>query len=71
MMEGEFQAIDGPFYAPNRVRRVRVDRLHDMPGFWKCTDLATGESLAVAFEKLIVKQPTTKKPEVESDENGS
>jgi hypothetical protein len=43
---------DGPSYAPNFKRVVRVHRKSDIPGFWACTDFITGELLTIHESKL-------------------
>lgn len=45
--------IDGPFYAPNHKRVVRVIRKSDTPGSWLCRDYKTGEELVMQEGKLI------------------
>lgn len=50
------EAIDGPFYAPNKVRRVGILREADVPGFVRCVDLDTKERLMVHRGKLMAQK---------------
>lgn len=59
----EMQAMDGPFYAPNRYRRVEVLRPADVPGFAHCRDLDSGEALTVHLSKLVEPAPAAAKGE--------
>jgi hypothetical protein len=48
------KTIDGPFYAPNYKRTVRVHRSSTLtPGSWECTDFVTGELLVIQESKLL------------------
>lgn len=45
-------AKDGPDYAPNRFRRVVLDRMADTPGFFRCWDVDARVFVTVAQGKL-------------------
>jgi hypothetical protein len=47
------ETFDGPSYAPNHKRTVRVHKPSDVPGAWVCTDFKTGELLVIQEAKLI------------------
>lgn len=46
--------IDGPSFAPNFKRTIRVHRRSDVPGAWNCTDFLTGEVLTIQESKLLM-----------------
>lgn len=52
--------IDGPFYAPNHNRTVRVIEPSDAPGSWRCVDFTTGEPLIMQESKLLQSLKTMK-----------
>jgi hypothetical protein len=46
--------VDGPFYAPNHKRTIRVQRPSPtIPQGWECTDFVTGELLVIQESKLL------------------
>lgn len=48
------KTVDGPFYAPNMKRTVRVHRpCPSLHGSWECTDFVTGELLVMQESKLL------------------
>ena len=48
------KTVDGPFYAPNHKRTIRVQRQSPViPGAWECTDFVTGELLVIQESKLL------------------
>lgn len=61
------QTIDGPFYAPNKKRTVRVIRKSDVAASWLCKDFLTGEELVIQESKLIQSLKELKQSEQTDD----
>jgi len=63
------KTIDGPFYAPNMKRTIRVlQPSSTFRGVWECVDFVTGEHLVMQESKLLqslndIQQDQTNQPE--------
>jgi len=53
-MSYKFTIPDGPQYdhKPNYLRTAVLERPADIPGFWRCRDVNTGEVLTVNQSKV-------------------